>query len=80
MEVAAQRRVRPTSQLVASEKKQNLSGDNSIVVPPDPIPNSEVKHNRADGSVWFPHVRVGHRQTPNLAEATQAGGLFALWH
>ena len=28
-----------------------LPGDNSAVVPPDPIPNSEVKHSRADGSV-----------------------------
>ncbi len=46
---------------------KNLLGDNSIVVPPDPIPNSEVKRNRADGSVGSPHVRVGHRQAPNLA-------------
>ncbi|ESE43178.1 hypothetical protein SHD_0182, partial [Shewanella decolorationis S12] len=30
-----------------------------------PIPNSEVKRNRADGSVGSPHVRVGHRQAPN---------------
>ena len=44
---------------------KNLLGDNSIVVPPDPIPNSEVKRNRADGSVGSPHVRVGHRQAPN---------------
>ena len=28
-----------------------LPGDNSCVEPPDPIPNSEVKRNRADGSV-----------------------------
>ena len=26
-------------------------GDISAVVPPDPIPNSEVKHSCADGSV-----------------------------
>ncbi|MCG9555712.1 hypothetical protein L1D11_21005, partial [Vibrio sp. Isolate32] len=26
------------------------------------MPNSEVKHNSADGSVGLPHVRVGHRQ------------------
>ncbi len=32
--------------------------------PPDPMPNSEVKRNSADGSVGFPHVRVGHRQAP----------------
>ena len=30
--------------------------------PPDSIPNSEVKRCNADGSVGFPHVRVGHRQ------------------
>ena len=30
------------------------------MVPPDPLPNSEVKHSIADGSVGFPHVRVGH--------------------
>ena len=30
--------------------------------PPDSMPNSEVKHNSADGSVGLPHVRVGHRQ------------------
>ena len=34
--------------------------------PPDSMPNSEVKHNSADGSVGFPHVRVGHRQALNL--------------
>jgi hypothetical protein len=30
--------------------------------PPEPIPNSAVKRCIADGSVGFPHVRVGHRQ------------------
>ena len=43
---------------------KNLSGNHSIVAPPDPIPNSEVKRNRADGSVGSPHVRVGHFQAP----------------
>ena len=46
-----------------------MSGDNSDVVPPDSIPNSEVKHVSGDGSVGFPHVTmpiigVAHRQTP----------------
>jgi hypothetical protein len=38
--------------------------------PPDPIPNSEVKRLSADGSVGFPHVRVGHRQAliPNALQ------------
>ena len=42
-----------------------LLGDHSIVDPPDSMPNSEVKHNSADGSVGLPHVRVGHRQALN---------------
>ena len=33
--------------------------------PPDPIPNSEVKRDIADGSVGLPHVRVGQCQAPN---------------
>ena len=45
-----------------------MSGDNSDVVPPDSIPNSEVKHVSGDGSVGFPHVRVAHRQTPILSK------------
>ena len=36
--------------------------DNRELVPPDPMSNSEVKRLIADGSVGFPHVRVGHRQ------------------
>ncbi|MFB2734368.1 hypothetical protein, partial [Shewanella mangrovisoli] len=28
---------------------------------------SEVKRNRADGSVGSPHVRVGHRQAPKYS-------------
>ena len=37
-------------------------GDNSILEPPDSIPNSEVKQNRADDSVGLPPVKAGHRQ------------------
>ena len=37
-------------------------GDHSRMEPPDPISNSEVKHSRADDSVGFPHVKVGHCQ------------------
>ena len=43
-------------------KHQGLLDDNSAVEPPEPISNSEVKRSSADGSVGFPHVRVGHRQ------------------
>ncbi len=35
--------------------------------PPDPMPNSVVKRNSADGSVGPPHVRVGHRQASNFS-------------
>ena len=40
----------------------SLPGDHRELEPPDPIPNSVVKWFIADGSVGFPHVRVGHRQ------------------
>ncbi len=38
--------------------------------PPDPLPNSVVKRNSADGSVGSPHVRVGHRQASNFRICT----------
>ena len=50
---------------VAVGMKQNLPGGNSAVVPPDPMPNSEVKRRSADGSVGSPHARVGNCQAPN---------------
>lgn len=40
-----------------------MSGDISTMVPPDSMPNSEVKRRSADGSVGIPHVRVGRCQT-----------------
>ena len=47
------------------------------MVPPESIPNSEVKHCYADGSVGFPHVRVGHRQVVNVnPELNGLGFLF----
>ena len=41
---------------------KSFPGDHSEWVPPDPLPNSEVKLLSADGSVGSPHVRVGHCQ------------------
>ena len=35
----------------ATRELNRLPGGYSSVVPPDPIPNSEVKRTRADGSV-----------------------------
>ncbi len=43
---------------------KELLDDHRALEPPDPIPNSVVKRRIADGSVGFPHVRVGHRQAP----------------
>ena len=39
-----------------------MPGGDSAVVPPDPMPNSEVKRRSADGSVGSPHARVGNCQ------------------
>ena len=44
------------------DSSKELLDDHRTLEPPDPIPNSEVKRCIADGSVGFPHVRVGHRQ------------------
>ena len=50
--------------LKENQRRKNLLGDHSVADPPDSMPNSEVKRSSADGSVGFPHVRVGHRQAP----------------
>ena len=50
--------------------------DNSGLVPPESISNSEVKRSSANGSVGFPHVRVGHRQVPSLKAAIFLCGFF----
>ena len=38
------------------------------MVPPDPMPNSEVKRRSADGSVGSPHARVGNCQASKKAK------------
>jgi hypothetical protein len=38
------------------------SGDFCVVVPPVPIPNTEVKRHSADGSACLACARVGHCQ------------------
>ena len=59
---------------------KNLPGGTSAVVPPDPMPNSEVKRRSADGSVGSPHVRVGNCQAPNKTKGSveRLGLLFYL--
>ena len=44
---------------------KGLPGGIGGLVPPDPIPNSEVKLPSADDSVRFPHAKVGHCQALN---------------
>jgi hypothetical protein len=55
-----------------------MSGGKSAVVPPDPMPNSEVKRRSADGSVGITHARVGSRQTFNLVKPSSDAGLFCI--
>ena len=56
-----------------------MPDDHRELEPPDPIPNSVVKWFIADGSVGFPHVRVGHCQASKLKNpvAFAAGFFFA---
>ena len=56
---------------------QFFPGSHSDTVPPDSSPNSEVKRISADGSVGFPHVRVGHCQVP-LKETRLTAGFLRL--
>ena len=56
-----------------------LLDDHRALEPPDPIPNSAVKRRIADGSVGFPHARVGHRQAPIAnPRASHGSGVFAI--
>ena len=52
----------------------SLLDEHRALEPPDPISNSEVKRRIADGSVGFPHVRVGHRQAPKKTKNPQSNG------
>lgn len=61
-----------------SFRAKNLPGGRSAVVPPDPMPNSEVKRRSADGSVGSPHARVGNCQASYKAKTpTRRPGFFA---
>src|SRR5471032_971946 len=67
------------SRCVAVRMKQNLPGGTSAVVPPDPMPNSEVKRRSADGSVGSPHARVGNCQASNKWKTpVERLGFFAM--
>ncbi len=53
--------------------RQFMPGGHSVTEPPESIPNSEVKRNSGDGSVGSPHVRVAHRQAPNMKKGYPSG-------
>ena len=52
------------------------SGDNSVVAPPVPIPNTEVKRCSPDGSTATGRARVGRRQNKNPGEFYPRGFLL----
>ena len=61
---------------------KGLPGGNGKRVPPDPIPNSEVKLLSADDSVGFPHVKVGHCQALNTNPSIRKcrGVFLCIWY
>ena len=67
--------------LVHFVPQTGLLGNNSVLDPPDPIPNSEVKRNCADDSVGSPHVKVGHCQALKLKTpiVNSIGVFFVQW-
>ncbi len=56
--------------------RERSSGGLSVVVPPVPIPNTEVKRHSADGSASIGCARVGHRQNPTLIRSADEGFLL----
>ena len=54
----------------------SLPDDNSNLVPPDPISNSEVKRVNANGSAGSPCVRVGNRQAFFFKAPSLLGAFF----
>ena len=59
-------------------RSNRLPGEISVVEPPDPIPNSEVKRNSADGSVGFPcESRSSPGSLPSNPQPIGWGFVFA---
>ena len=44
----------PNLKIIIQTNSKNLLSDNSVLDPPDSMPNSEVKRNSVDDSVGFP--------------------------
>ena len=61
-----------------AEKQRVASGDQSVVEPPGPIPNPEVKRCSADGSWAIGPARVGRCQVfARLLRKKEPGVFFA---
>jgi hypothetical protein len=60
--------IRITHQRLAPKASRLISGDNSVVAPPVPIPNTEVKRCSPDGSTAIGRARVGRRQNKDPGE------------
>ena len=71
---------RTTTKFVRPEtgRTASLPGGNSERVPPEPIPNSEVKTLSADDSAGSPRVKVGHCQAYSRRPRHQRAGGFIL--
>ena len=72
---------RITTEFVRPEtgRTARLPGGYSEWVPPEPIPNSEVKTLSADDSAGFPRVKVGHCQAyKSPPPGTNVSGGFIL--
>ena len=63
----------PAPVLAGAGGRTGLPDDHSESEPPESISNSEVKRLCADGSVGFPHVRVGHRRASDETPALWVG-------
>ena len=67
---------RITHQTSLIEIQVARSGDINVVVPPVPIPNTEVKRCSPDGSTATGRARVGRRQNKNPGELYHRGFCF----
>lgn len=66
----------PCGQPCSPARSNRLPDEISVVEPPDPIPNSEVKRNSADGSVGLPCESRSSSGFLSETPSRQAGGFF----
>ena len=59
--------------------QHNISGDNSLRVPPVPIPNTEVKPQHADGT-WLATARESRSSPDSILFGQSTGLSFFNYH